>query len=172
MTLITIPIEIELTARSRALMEALAKALPPGRVEDQPGTAAPVQTAAQTASAPAIGERWAEHGGIYAGLARGLDGERDGHLILLDDKPEGDLNWADAVSWAEALGNGARLPTRFESALLYANLQDQLDADKWHWTGTQYSDDGAWGQDFAYGSQYYGSKSYEARCRAVRRLVL
>jgi hypothetical protein len=169
---ITIPLEIELTPRSRAIMEALYKALPPGRVDDQPEAAAPVQTTAQAGAVPAIGTRWDEHGGIYAGVARGFGDERDGHIILLDAKPEESLAWADAVKWAEGLGDGARLPTRFESALLYANLQDKLDTDKWHWTGTQRSGSSAWIQNFSNGSQVSYGKSYEARCRAVRRLLL
>lgn len=120
--------------------------------------------------APEIGEIWALHGGIYAGISRGPDGEPDGHLVLLEARPDKDLNWADAVKWAESLGDGARLPTRFESALLYANLQDKLDTEKWHWTGTQYSDDNAVFQYFSYGNQSNCSKSYEGRARAVRRI--
>jgi hypothetical protein len=47
--------------------------------------------------------------------------------VLLNASPIGDMKWDDAVKWAEGLGDGARLPTRFESALLYANLQDKFD---------------------------------------------
>lgn len=167
---ITIPIEIELTPRSRAIMEALAKALPPSRVDGEAGT---VQTAAQPVITRfKIGEHYKEAGGIYAGLSKGEGDHPDGHLFLLPEKPDGKLNWADATAWAQGLGQGARLPTRFESALLYANLQDQLDTESWHWTGTQYSDLTAWGQDFYDGDQGSGSKSYEVRCRAVRRLLI
>ncbi|MEP6770269.1 MAG: DUF1566 domain-containing protein [Polaromonas sp.] len=135
--------------------------------------AANVQTSARPRfAALKIGERSEHGGGIYAGVSRGLDGEADGHLFLLDDKPDDKLDWKAAVAWAESLGNGARLPTRFESALLYANLQDQLDTEAWHWTGTQYSDSSAWGQYFNDGYQGNLTKSYEARARAVRRLVL
>ena len=117
---------------------------------------------------PAIGER--THGGIYAGLSRGESGESDAHIILLDAAPEDDLDWADAVKWAQSLGDGARLPTRFESALLYANLQDQF-INKWHWTGTQYGAYTAWNQNFHDGNQDSYGKSYEGRALAVRRLV-
>lgn len=122
--------------------------------------------------APEIGEIWALHGGIYAGISRGLDGQPDAHLVLLGARPDSDLNWADATKWAEGLGHGARLPTRFESALLYANLQDKLDTEKWHWTGTQYSDCTAFLQHFHGGSQYDNGKSAEGRARAVRRLEI
>lgn len=120
---------------------------------------------------PRIGQPWPA-GGIYAGVSRGEDGEPDAHLVLLAEKPEGDLAWQAAVDWAKGLGDGARLPTRFESALLYAHLQDQFETDRWHWTGTQYSASYAWGQFFDLGNQGISAKSYEARARAVRRFPL
>lgn len=159
---ITIPIDFELTPRSRAVMDALYKSLGQRFVDPSvPAT-----------STPAIGEIWAEQGGIYAGVSRGEDGVPDAHLVLLDAVPKQDLNWADAIKWADGLGNGARLPTRFESALLYANLRDKLDTERWHWTGTQYSASLAWIQYFRLGTQNNTSKSSEARARAVRRFIL
>ena len=131
-----------------------------------------VEAKAATSELPAIGAAWPGVAGIYAGVARGLDGEPDGHLVLLDVVPEKDLSWAEAVKWGEGLGDGARLPTRFESALLYANLRDKLDTERWHWTGTQYSSDDAWGQDFGYGYQLNYGKDVEARARAVRRFSI
>jgi hypothetical protein len=166
----TLELDLELSERSRILLESISKHLPPRIVAPAPDA---VQTFAQASQLPfKVGERSEAVDGIYAGIARGLDGEPDGHLFLLDDKPTGKLSWADACKWAEGLGDGARLPTRFESALLYANLQDQLDIEAWHWTGTQYSDIYAWYQNFRTGGQDYYDKSYEGRCRAVRRLVL
>ena len=130
-------------------------------------------TKAETAiQAPAIGEPWPEHGGVYAGLSRGEDGQSDGHLVLLDDLPGKELKWADAVKWADGLGNGARLPTRFESALLYANVRDKIELGDWYWTGTQYSVHDAWNQHFGDGNQNYDFKKFEARCRAVRLIQL
>ena len=120
-----------------------------------------------------IGEHSAAVGGVYAGIVPGDEGQPDAHLFLLDAKPDTKLSWADGVKWAESLGDGARLPSRFESALLYANVQTHLDTEAWHWTGTQYSDSCAWHQTFSYGYQlitYF--KVAEGRCRAVRRLVL
>ena len=116
-----------------------------------------------------IGEPWPGLGGTYAGLSRGEDGEPDGHLVLLDDVPSSDLDWAGAVKWAESLGNDARLPTRSESALLYANVRDKVDTERWHWTGTQCSEANAWGQYFDGGHQYGNGKRSKARARAVRR---
>jgi hypothetical protein len=102
---------------------------------------------------PKIGEAWPGIEGVYAGLSRGENGEPDAHLVLLNAKPDGLLDWPAAVKWAQGLGDDARLPTRFESALLYANLQDGFESDRWHWTGTQYSSNRAWAQGFSYGNQ-------------------
>ena len=166
MASITIPLEIQLTPRSKAVMDALYKSLGPDFAEPQDTKyGADIKQIA-------IGQRWPYQSGIYAGIARGMDSEPDGHLILLPEIPEKDLCWADAVKWAEGLGDGARLPTRFESALLYANLQDKLDSDRWHWTGTQYSSYHAWFQHFNYGNQYDRYKDVEARARAVRRFSI
>jgi len=129
-------------------------------------------TTAPAFRAPAIGARWPGQDGVYAGVSRGEEGQPDAHIVLLDAKPATDLKWAAGVKWAEDLGEGARLPTRFESALLYANLRDQLDTGAWHWTGTQFSVSHAFTQGFYHGTQYGYGKKYEGRCRAVRRFVL
>jgi hypothetical protein len=119
---------------------------------------------------PAIGCPW--RGGIYAGIVAADADNLDGHLVLLFDKPDSKLNWADANSWAAGLGDGARLPTRFESALLYANVQSHIETGHYYWTGSQYSEGGAWNQDFIDGFQDDNSKSFEARARAVRRFAV
>ena len=127
---------------------------------------------AEVALLPAIGEPWPGiEGSLYAGAAAAEGDQPDGHLVLLPDLPAGMLAWQGALDWAAGLGNGAHLPTRTESALLYANLRDQLDRDNWHWTSTPHERDGscAWSQHFTNGLQYYGRKSFEGRCRAVRR---
>jgi hypothetical protein len=114
-------------------------------------------------------------GGIYAGVTRGDGKQPAGHLILLPDVSDKRLNWADAVKWAESLGDGARLPTRFESALLYANCREEIDTGGWYWTGTQCSADYAFIQYFDDGYQDSSGLQYEARVRAVRliqRLIL
>ena len=63
------------------------------------------------------------------------------------------------------------LPSRREQALCYANTPDQFEP-RWHWSSTQYSADDAWMQIFYDGDQDYYNKSYEGRCRAVRRFDL
>jgi hypothetical protein len=106
--------------------------------------------------------------GKYAGITTGTDGVPYA-LILLDAEPTKELNWRDALAWAaEQSGD---LPSRVESAMLFANLKSEFKPE-WHWTNTQYSDYGAWFQNFDYGSQDYYGKSAELRARAVRRFPL
>jgi len=125
---------------------------------------------------PAIGEVWLDQGGIYCGVARGEDGQPDHHLILALEAPAQDFNWQAAQAHAKTIeADGHKdfaLPTRFESALLYANVRDKLDTDRWHWTGTQSSEHDAFNQNFDDGYQDYNGKKFEARARFVRRLVL
>ena len=126
---------------------------------------------AAPAAIPAIGQPWpGTEGSSYAGIARGVDGAPDYHLALLADKPDGPLNWKAALAWAESIG--AHVPTRDESAHLYAYLRDQFEQRYWHWTATQYSSNDAWYQTFSTGYQDYYGKESEARARAVRRLPL
>jgi hypothetical protein len=117
-----------------------------------------------------------EHGGIFAGIAVGKDGAPYNAMILLDAKPDGDLNWKDALAWAEALGDGAHVPSRDEAALLYANSRELMDTSNWHWTSTPYktpySDSYAWIQNFGNGRQFGDFKSPERLCRAVRLIQL
>jgi hypothetical protein len=120
---------------------------------------------------PAIGAAWPGIDGIYAGIARGEDDRPDAHLVLLNERPEKLMDWPDAMALAEQRTDGARLPTRFESALLYAHLRDQFDTSEWHWTGTQYSAGSAWDQFFYYGTQHDNGKTVEARVRLVRRFI-
>ena len=127
-------------------------------------------------SAPAIGQPWPGQGGIYAGITRGEEGQPDAHLVLCPTVPDKRLAWQPALDWAKTIEHEGladfHVPTRTESALLYANLRDQLDQDSWHWTSTQYSATYAFGQNFDYGFQDDCYKKVEARVRAVRRFVL
>ena len=166
---ITLPVEFELTVKPGAVMDAIAKMLGARFVESPE----PSPQSTISPSAPNIGEYWAGMGGIYAGVARGRDGEPDYHLILRKEDPKKDCTWQAALDLAKTITvdghSDFSVPTRFEYALLYANLHDQFEADRWHWTSTQCSEDTAWMQYFAYGTQDYTSKSNERRVRFVRR---
>ena len=65
MTALTIPIELELSAASRAIIDTLQ------RLSNAPAAA----SREAVGTVPAIGTYWPAKGGIYAGVARGLDGD-------------------------------------------------------------------------------------------------
>jgi hypothetical protein len=132
-------------------------------------TKSPAAAAQSAALAmPAIGSAWPGIDGKYAGIARGEDGEADHHLVLLNVRPAS-MKWAEAMAEAQRLG--ADLPTRSESALLYAHLRDEFDGG-WHWTKTQYSSVNAWHQLFFNGTQGPYGKEFKGLFRPVRRLAL
>lgn len=93
-------------------------------------------------------------------------------LILLPAVTDKDLTWQEALDWAKSVGG--ELPTRFESALLYANVRDQIDTDYWYWTATQHAGEPswAWGQGFNGGRQHGLHKDIHNRARAVRRVPI
>ena len=111
------------------------------------------------------GERYA---GIVIDSATGQPTHR---LILIPQQPEPHLTWDEAIAWAASVG--AELPTRQESALLFANAKDAFEPT-WYWTGEQYAGDAsyAWGQDFDYGYQDCDDKGYKGRVRAIRRVPI
>jgi hypothetical protein len=93
---IIVPISVKLTPESQALIDALTAM----------GKAASAPTA--TAAQPAIGAPW--RGGKYAGISVGEDGQPDGYIILLADKPDAKLTWQGSLDWAKTLVD-ARLPS-------------------------------------------------------------
>ena len=122
---------------------------------------------------PVIGAPWPGIDGFYAGVSCGEDGEPDAHLVRLSAWPADKLNWADATAWAPSIRSDARLPTRFEGALLYANLHGMHeDTGDWYWTCSEHSAEGAWSQSFFHGSQNVYDKGFEAWAFAVVRIPL
>ena len=121
-----------------------------------------------TTAAPVnIGDAFA--GGIYAGISRGVGGAPDQRLVLLPGEAA-DVDWEAAGAFAASAGGV--LPTRAEQALLFANLKDQFQRD-WYWSSEQAGPSTAWTQGFGDGGQHYGgTRSYEGRARAVRRLEI
>lgn len=105
----------------------------------------------------------------YAGLTRDHATGAWHHLVLLPATTDKNLTWQEAIDWAKSVGG--ELPSRFESALLYANLRDKIDRDYWYWTATPHAEPSrAWFQNFHLGYQGYGPKGYRYRARAVRRV--
>jgi hypothetical protein len=156
---------------ARAFIESMLRSAEP----DEP-TPTVESAAASDIQAPQIGEYWKGQGGIYAGVCRGLNGEKDYPLILSIEIPTSELDWSDSLKSADSItADGHQdfhVPTKEESALLYANLKDRFSTDNWYWTSTQHSEADACVQYFDYGDQRTSSKSYERRCCFVRRLVL
>jgi hypothetical protein len=136
----------------------------------------PTPTEPQALTLPKIGDYWPGQGGVYCGIARGEDGQPDYHLILAEANPSKNLTWQAAKDFAHAVEADGHtdfsLPTRFESALLYANVKDQIAKGDWYWTGTAFGGASAWSQYFYLGYQLSNSQSRELRARAVRRLIL
>lgn len=123
---------------------------------------------------PKIGEHWPEQNGLYAGIARGFDGEPDGHIVLLDDMPpENEMNWVAAMTWATGLGNGAKLPDKFEMGLLGANISDKLSPEGFYWSESAYVTTHAWVQYWNSSYPVYQSLDYKTNAyyvRAIRRI--
>jgi len=115
---------------------------------------------------PALGAAIDE--GLFAGVTTTTDGHHHA-VVLLPIKPEKPMTWKRAMNWAEKAGG--ELPTRPISALLFANLNDQLDPE-WHWCSEQFDGSCAWYQSFGYGGQGYDRKRFEGRARAVRLIPL
>jgi len=111
------------------------------------------------------GERYA---GIVIDSATGQPTHR---LILIPQQPEPHLTWDEAIAWAASVG--AELPTRQESALLFANAKDAF-KQTWYWTGEQhaYYASYTWLQHFGNGNQYLTDKGYKGRVRAIRRVPI
>jgi len=105
----------------------------------------------------------------YAGLVLDADGKVMHHLVLMAERPAGDLDWADAMAWAASVGG--TLPNRQEHALLFANCKPHL-KPVWHWSCQEYEENasGAWHCAFYYGDQDTTRKSAEGAAVAVRRV--
>lgn len=106
----------------------------------------------------------------YAGMVLDQEGTLLHHLVLMAQRPDGDVKWQDAMDWAASVGGA--LPNRQEQALLYANCKPHLDA-AWHWSSETYERDAsyAWCCYFSDGDQGLSLKSYEGTAVAVRRIL-
>ncbi len=113
---------------------------------------------------------------IYAGIAPAEGDMPQAHLVLWVETPKTRQNYEASVALAKAVNpeTDSHLPTRTESALLYATLRDQIEKDGWYWTSTYYDDDkdAAFVQYFINGGQFNGVLYYEVRALAVSRFAL
>ena len=129
---------------------------------------------AQALIAPAIGTYWEGQGGIYRGLARGVGGKPDQHIVEAVERLDDDhrMDWKGCIAWAAGLNVDGHadftLPTRREASLLFANRDKDCDGG-WHWTSEAYDASFAWCCGFPDGGVISSRKSYVGRARAVRR---
>lgn len=118
---------------------------------------------------PAIGAYWHELEGVYAGIASGFGAEPDAYLILHLARPPADMDWQAAKEWAATFGEGWRLPTRDEAALLYAHLRGRIHCE-FIWTITREGPRLALLQSFQTGTQMNYNVHWTGGARAVRRV--
>ena len=113
---------------------------------------------------------------IYAGIAPEEGDQPQAHLVLWLNTPETRQNFEDSIALAKAVNpeTDSHLPTRTESALLYATLCGQINRDWWYWTSTYYDKDkdAAFVQNFYYGFQFYNYLYSGYRALAVSRFAL
>lgn len=109
--------------------------------------------------------------GAYGKKIKGAGSYHDGRANTAAMVAAG-LELAQRITAIEVDGHADfYLPSQAEIHLMAANLKEQMEPT-WFWTSTQFSANYAWLQDFHDGIQFNGSKDYEGRARAVRRLVL
>jgi hypothetical protein len=125
---------------------------------------------------PRIGAEVAELGGVFAGVARGVNSEPDYYLIV-GPEASGTADWNTSKAWAAGIThlgfNDFELPRRKEQALLFANVPE-LFQKEWYWSSEQHAVVGsfAWMQNFYDGHQNDGRKDFNGRARAVRRVPI
>lgn len=151
-----------------------------------------------TTQPPAIGQRWAELGSIYAGPVAYPDGRVfaigwANDVADLPPQPWGkrgqDVAGArsqhdgrtNTLAMAEAGCEIAQLvlatdptswiPSQIEALQLSATLRSIMPPG-WWWTSTQSSSFSAFIQSFEFGTSYWDFKDYDCRVRAVRGLEL
>jgi hypothetical protein len=193
---ITIPIELELTPRSRAIIDAL---LQPG----MPGHTPQTGTRTAKTTLPAVGKYWPGQGGIYCGVLPAIGDQPAMHMVFSMDEtkatwgPYGEefpgaksrhdgltntkeLNASGkefpAAAWAanyKADGHqDFHLPSQAELFMASLHAPQVFDKEGWYWSSTQSSAYGAFGQVFEYGDSYWSTKDSERRVRAVRWIPL
>lgn len=115
-------------------------------------------------------------GAIYAGIAPAEGDMPQAHLVLWLNTPETRQNYKESIALAKAVNpeTDSHLPTRTESALLYATVRDQIKKDAWYWTSTYYNEDkdAAFVQGFNYGYQSLNYLDIGYRALAVSRFAL
>ena len=102
-----------------------------------------------------------------------------GNLLVAQNDFPIMMRWSDAKSACADLGDGWRLPTKYELNILYEN-KDKIGGFKnmfggfaraFYWSSTEFDSNYAWNQDFNFGYQFgYYSRNDEFNVRAIRAL--
>jgi len=103
----------------------------------------------------------------YAGMVLDQEDKLVHHLVLMAATPGKNLEWQEAMDWAQAVGG--ELPTRQEQALLYANCKPHLKPER-HWSSETHADDASYyarGCAFAYCYQSYAANRDDGCAVAV-----
>lgn len=110
---------------------------------------------------------WGSYGKDEPGAACQWDGAANTTALLASEHSHPVVQ---LLRGADADLQGLYLPALRELKTLYANGCDQFDTDRWYWSSTQFSRNGALLQDFNYGYTGSNGKSWEGGCpRFVRR---
>jgi hypothetical protein len=81
------------------------------------------------------------------------------------------MNYYNAMSSCEELGNGWRLPDKDELTAMYEQLHKQGKGnfkDDWYWSSSQFEMGCAWGMSFGSGNVSGDNKDVSNKVRAVR----
>lgn len=125
-----------------------------------------------TITPPAPGQVWPEKRGVYLGIAPAEGNLPARHLVSLTDHASpARMDWADAMRYANALGDGARLPTQLEAMIAFTLAKASFKPN-WHWTSTQGSSDTAFVQSFESGNSGWTNKAIECFVVPVRGFAL
>jgi len=188
---ITLPINLELSSKSKALLNFLHSL----------ETDAPAKPTTSP-TPPAMGEYWAGQGGRYICTLPALLGIPERHLIVGDGEAE-DLTFGPAADvpgatsqidgasntkallahgghaaaqWAsEYTADGHKdffLPSKLDLVMAHICAAKIFKTSGWYWTSTQGSRNDAFAQVFEYGSSGWSYKDGEHRARAFRVIPL
>ena len=195
---IIVPVELELTPRSRALIDSLvANAL-------LPASKAGSDTPTGGLTPPALGAYWPGQGGFYAGKLPAVGDRPEVHMVFSEEEVE-DLTWGPrdndvtgaksrhdgrantkallasgtrhpAAQWAAAREvdghKDFHLPSQLELFMACIQVQDKFKKEGWYWSSTQDSPNGAFVQDLEFGGSLWYGKGHAHRVRAVRWIQL
>lgn len=191
---ITLPINLELSSKSKALLNFLRS------LETDAPSTPPKPTTSLTP--PAMGEYWSGQGGRYICTLPALLGMPERHLIAGEGEAKdlifgpvanvpGATSQIDGASntkallahgqhpaaqWAsEYTADGHKdffLPSKLDLVMAHICAAKIFKTSGWYWTSTQGSRNDAFAQVFEYGSSGWSYKDGEHRARAFRVIPL